>query len=457
VLCAYLIFYKFTRHRRKPLGRRLREAFEELGTAFIKIGQLLSLRYDLLSQEDCDELHHLLDSVAPFPYELAREIFKHDFGIYPEKAFRSFSAQPVSSGSIAQVHEAMHKGGTRVAVKIRRPWIGKQIEQDVRIFSVLARVAQFFSPRLRRLKFTDVLAEINSSLLREIDLRNESSNIKAFTRQLEERRYERDGIGRIAVPKVYDKLCSYNVLTMEFLEGIPLIDWKEPDKRRGYDALASVNTVLSNHVAWLFGDRSLMIHGDPHPANLIIMRNGDVGLVDFGIVSVVPEGMVKKLNNTFFAVYMKDADTAARGTLSFAGKASDEVLLKKIAPDVGRFVSHAHEGNIAYWIYTIIEILGKHGLPFPRELAIMGRGFVVIDGVIHALDESKGMIDLVSAEFEYGIRNRALRNIRETDYFPLLFVLSEKLKGNPQMLSALVGRYADDPFLILEDIRRSLT
>ena len=184
----YLVFYKFTKYQNKTLGTRIRLACEELGFVFIKIGQILSTRYELLSREDCAELQKLLDSVPPVPYEQIQKIFLEDFNTTPENIFQNWNPVPMASASVAQVYKAHIPKYGDVAVKVRRPRIEKNIRSDLAILKRLGKIAQIFSKNLRQTNLNEVFNQVESWLLAEIDFRNEANNLDRISNQYHGRR-----------------------------------------------------------------------------------------------------------------------------------------------------------------------------------------------------------------------------------------------------------------------------
>src|SRR6185369_15945773 len=284
-LSELLVFHHFNRHRRERFGFRLRVACERLGLAFIKIGQILSTRYDLLPADDCRELQGLLDAVPPIPYAEVERLFLQDFGRLPEACFESFDRQPVASASVSQVHQAVLRGN-KVAVKVRRPGVAATLQSDIRIFRFLARAAQLFSWKLRHVDLQEVLRQAESWMRMETDFLNEVGNIEAVIRYYNSGAGERAGeYGRALVfPKPYREFCSSGILTMEFLEGVLVRNFRSVAGDPAYDAERSLCALVRATLRALVVEEEFYFHGDPHPSNILIMPGGRIGLLDLGLL-----------------------------------------------------------------------------------------------------------------------------------------------------------------------------
>ena len=453
----YLLFHKLTSHRKKVFGERVRLACEELGPTFIKMGQLLSLRYDILDAADSKELHKLLDGVPPFSYRVAREIIKHDLGGYPEKLFKKFDTEPFASASISQVHKAVLHDGTKVAVKVRRPWIGKPIEQDIKIIRRFITVLQVFSPTLRKLRAVTIVDELHSALLKEIDFRHEASNLEKARKYYGKYTESpvRPELGHIIFPTLYTEFSSYNVLTTEFLSGVTLKDYSDIIGDPQYDIKKSVSTVINGCVREMFNDSHYFFHADPHPANLIIMKNGDIGLIDFGIVGEFDERFTQRANDLFFAVYARNTELVIDNALKLTGT-TDKNYRERIRRDVEEYLENTCAEGIGYWFLGVAKIFAKHGIPFPRELTMLGRSNLIMDGLLHMVDPEKTTLDIIGPELKRGIKKRMIKNITNADYFSILYNLTEKVKRNPASFNKAIDRYAEDPLLIIRDIKKEL-
>jgi ubiquinone biosynthesis protein len=258
----------------KPLPERVRLALEELGPTFVKFGQIVSSRRDLVTDEYYVELCKLQTEVAPFPSKEVRSIIANELGKPVSKLFKKFDDKPVGSASVAQVHAAQLPEGARVAVKIQRPDIEEVIELDLAVLLDLARFVDRHVPEISAVNPIGVVLEFSSTLRKELDFNNEASNIERFGAQFANNRW-------IKVPRVFRELTTSQVLTMEFISGYEIMDVSAL-KRAGIDPVA-----LSEHITELIYEQVFdhgFFHGDPHPGNMLVLPGGVAGLLDYGMM-----------------------------------------------------------------------------------------------------------------------------------------------------------------------------
>lgn len=258
----------------EPLPVRVRMALEELGPTFVKFGQIVSSRRDLVTDEYYEELCKLQANVPPFPAKEARKIIEEETGLRLGQIFRSFDDTPVGAASIAQVHRAELLDGTLVAVKVQRPDITERIERDLAILQDLAAFIERHSPDLSSLNPVGVVTEFSETLLKELDFTNEAVNAERFAKEFE-------GNPWIRVPAVYRDISTSRVMVMDFLKGFPPVD-VEQLKENGIDPRE-----LAKHLTELLFEQIFshgFFHGDPHPGNMKIQEGGVTALLDYGMM-----------------------------------------------------------------------------------------------------------------------------------------------------------------------------
>ncbi|HST26384.1 MAG TPA: AarF/ABC1/UbiB kinase family protein [Gaiellaceae bacterium] len=275
---------------RSQRGQHLREMFDELGPTFVKFGQLLSTRPDIVPPDIILELRKLQDDVTPFPYDQVEQVVEAELGLPIEKLFVEFSERPVAAASIGQVHAALLPNGRRVAVKVQRPVAPKQIEADL---ALLYQAAKITKERVRALDFIDargLVDEFARSIRQELDYRNEARNAQTFHRNFA-------GDPHIRVPKVIWSYTRARVLTLEYLEGIQIQDVDPEDytieerRRLAYLMTEAWMTMIFRHG---------FFHGDPHPANVLVLGSPErLGLVDFGLSGKLSDDDMSKLTRLF--------------------------------------------------------------------------------------------------------------------------------------------------------------
>jgi ubiquinone biosynthesis protein len=280
-------------------GRHLRELLDELGPTFVKFGQLLSMRPDVLPPDLISELRALQDDVRPFPYEHAEQVIEEDLGLSLERLFVDFEVEPMAAASIGQVHRATLPNGREVVVKVQRPGAPRQIEADLALLYQAARIAK---ERVRALDFVDargLVDEFARAIRQELDYRLEARNADQFHRHFA-------GHPHIRIPKVYWSYTRARVLTLEYLPGtqvadLPLDAYTMEERRR----LAYLITEAWMAMIFKHG----FFHGDPHPANILVLDQVDhVGLVDFGSVGKLTDDDMAKLTRLFIDAANENVD-----------------------------------------------------------------------------------------------------------------------------------------------------
>ncbi len=270
-------------------GRRLREMLDELGPTFVKFGQLLSTRPDVMPPDIIAELRSLQDDVTPIAFADVRRVVEEEMGLTLEQAFLRFDELPIAAASIGQVHRAALPTGDEVVVKVQRPEAPRQIESDLQLMRSAARVVR---ERVRALDFIDAEAlvdEFGRSIRQELDYQHEARNAETFRRNFGDS-------AEVAVPRVIWRYSSARVLTLEFLAGIQFADLdlheQTPEQRRelAYRMTDAWMTMIFRHG---------FFHGDPHPANILLLEDGRIGLVDFGLAGRLTDEDMTRLTRLF--------------------------------------------------------------------------------------------------------------------------------------------------------------
>ena len=283
-------------------GRHLREMLDELGPTFVKFGQLLSTRPDVVPPDIVVELRGLQDDVRPFPFAQIREVIEAELGLTLEQAFLRFDEQPIAAASIGQVHRALLPNGDEVAVKVQRPNAPRQIEDDL---ALLYQAARMIKERVRALDFIDAQAlvdEFARSIRQELDYKLEARHAENFRRDFADSEL-------VVVPKVYRDYSSTRMLTLEYLDGIQLVDLDlnstSLEERR---ALAYLVTQTWMEMIFEHG----FFHGDPHPANVLVLDGGLIGLVDFGLAGKLTDEDMARLTRLFIDAATENVDALPR-------------------------------------------------------------------------------------------------------------------------------------------------
>jgi ubiquinone biosynthesis protein len=371
-----------------PLPVRLRLALEELGPTFIKFGQVLSSRRDLLPDDIYWELCKLQDGVPPFDGALAQTIAETELKRPLTSLFSSFSISPVGGASIAQVHRAELPNGTKVAVKVQRPGIEKVIELDLAILHDLARFAEKNVPDLSGMNPVGVVEEFSATLLKELDFTHEAANAERFRKQFE-------GNPAIKAPKVYRHLSTSRVLTMEFISGLSV---KDPVALReaGIDpvALAESMTQLIYQQIFDFG----FFHGDPHPGNMYVLPGGVVGLIDFGMMGSFTAAFRSSIAQLLAGLAKKDHQQVMSAILEISEERYTSQPSKMLA-EVEAFSDLHLSGalkdiNLGHVLNQLLELLRRNRLRMNGAFYLGIKAFTQVEAIGRTLDPDLNFIQL---------------------------------------------------------------
>jgi ubiquinone biosynthesis protein len=284
-------------------GQHLREMFDELGPTFVKFGQLLSTRPDVVPPDIILELRKLQDDVTPFPFEQVEQVVQADLGLSIDKLFTTFEERPLAAASIGQVHVATLPNGRRVAVKVQRPNAPRQIEADISLMYQAAKIAK---ERVRALDFVDarsLVDEFARSTRQELDYRNEARNAQAFHRNFA-------GDQHVRIPKVIWSYTRSRVLTLEFLDGVQIRDI-DPDEYTLEERRRMAYVMTEAWMTMIF--RHGFFHADPHPANVLVLGHPErIGIVDFGLAGKLSDDDMSKLTRLFIDAASENVEALPR-------------------------------------------------------------------------------------------------------------------------------------------------
>jgi ubiquinone biosynthesis protein len=356
-------------------GRHLREMLDELGPTFVKFGQLLSTRPDIVPPDIVAELRLLQDSVTPFPYADVQRVVREELGQPIERLFLEFDEVPVAAASIGQVHRAVLPNGRRVAVKVQRPRAPGQIESDIQLLEQAARLVR---ERVHALEFIDTQELVNEfarTIRLELDYRQEGRNADVFHRNFAAHPH-------VAVPRVYWTYTRARVLTLEYLEGVQVSDleldaWSIEQRRK----LAYV--IAEAWMAMIF--RHGFFHGDPHPANILVLSPDRIGLVDFGLVGKLTDRDLSKLTRLFIDAVNENIEVLPR-RLSDLGvrypKEREEEFVAELHQIFARYYgSSLQEIDPMALIREGFDLIYKLNLRLPTRFVMLDKAIATVGAV----------------------------------------------------------------------------
>ncbi|MBN1311487.1 MAG: AarF/ABC1/UbiB kinase family protein [Anaerolineae bacterium] len=369
------------------LAAHFRQALEELGPTFVKLGQILSTRPDLLPLPYIAELSKLCDTVPPEPWGAVHQVLVEEYGREPEEIFDSIGRQPIAAASLAQVHIATLPGGEEVVIKVQRPNILATISTDLEILMELARAAR--PTTLGQIyDFVAIAEDFSFTLRSELDYRREGRNADRFRANFVDEQY-------LYIPHVYWDLSTPRVLVQERIQGIKIDDVAALDAA-GYDrheiALHCAHIVVKEVLEDSF------FHADPHPGNLVVMPGGMIGAMDFGMVGHLSERDRRNLIRLYYVSVTLDADGIVEQLIRM-GAAGTEVNRPVLARDIGRLLVKYHglplrDIRAQEVVEEIMPIAFRHRLRLPSDLWLLGKTLATMEGVGLHLDPDFDLFEI---------------------------------------------------------------
>jgi predicted unusual protein kinase regulating ubiquinone biosynthesis (AarF/ABC1/UbiB family) len=370
---------------------------EAMGPTFIKLGQLLSTRFDLLPASYTAALSRLQDEVEPFDFELVEQTIAEELGSDVRHLFADFDPTPLAAASLGQVHRATLHSGREVAVKVQRPGVREQVRGDMATLARIASVADKGSDLGRTYGFARLLREFERSLRLELDYRREARNLVRFAELTSE--YD-----LLVVPEPILDLTSRRVLTMEYIDGRKVTD-VGPLGLLDIDADAMVEQLFSAYLKSMLD--SGFLHADPHPGNLLVTADGRLGIIDLGMVATVPPRIQDQVVRLLVAISDDNGEQAAR-VLADMGQPLDTYDPRAFRDDVTHLVSDAvSEGPDLQAGRVLVElsrISGVHGLRPPPEMAMVGKALLNLDQSTLHLDPDFVPADAIRANLPHILR-----------------------------------------------------
>jgi len=435
---------------RYSIPERVRHTMEELGPTYIKLGQILSTRPDLLPPEYIEELSKLLDAAPPVATEEIVAELEQELDASVQDIFEHFETEPIASASIGQAHRAVLKDGTSVVVKVRRPGIERVVEADL---DLLTRQARFLEHRLaiaRDYRLADLMDEFSRTLRDELDYTNEGRNTDRLRHNLQQD-------PRVIVPQVYWDLTTGRVITLQELHGYKLLDL-EVLKTEGYDLAAIAKVIVDVYLKQVFVDG--FFHADPHPANILICDE-QIGFVDFGMMGYLTPSTKDLLADLLSGSLNQDVNQVAQ-TVMRLGAIDRHTDINGLRRDIQRLFMRYYglaleEVHLGEFLGDIMAVAFHHRIHLPADLAMLARTVVVLEGVALTLDPGFVLVEkarpfvmqLVSERLSLQhLGERAMRTLRDLDQ--LVQVL-------PQRLESLSGQLEQGDMTLGIDFRRLQT
>jgi ubiquinone biosynthesis protein len=362
-------------------AEQLAADLEAMGPTFIKLGQMLSTRVDLLPRPYTDALSRLQDQVAPIPFEDVERVVTEELGVDLRHGFTSFDEQPLAAASLAQVHRAVLRSGREVAVKVQRPGIRQQITDDLAALGELARFADDHTKVGRRYGLSTLLEQFRKALLAELDYTREATNLVRLREILE--RWP-----RLVVPQPVPDYTTSRVLTMDYLPGRKVTDLT-PLARTDIDGEPLVDDLFSGYLQQMLGEG--FFHADPHPGNVLLTSDGRLAVLDVGMVGRLSPGAREQCVRLLLAVSDGNGDAAADVFVGLGTKGEDfdaDRFRTAASELVLRSVDLGHRLQAGTVVLELTRIAGECGLRPAPEMALVGKALLNLDQVAQTLDPS---------------------------------------------------------------------
>lgn len=380
---------------------RVRLVLEELGPTFIKLGQILSNRPDLVPRELQDELEKLQEDVPAFSSEEAAAIIERELGRPLEELFTDFDERPLAAASIAQIHRAVLPSGETVAVKVQRPGLAELVDVDIDILGELAVLLERYVPESRNVSPRDLVSEFERGMRQELDFGRERTAIERFAKQ-----FSRDE--GIKVPRVYRSLSSGRVLTIEYIDGRPLSQLlgeagdiagaaegrgaggTAGREAEGHEAdgprIAKLGAELTLKQIFVHG----FFHADPHPGNILVLDDGRLCYLDFGLTGSLIQRDLEVVSDVLTSIIGRNEQKAARAVVKLAGRRDFEAaqrIERDVAELIDRFQSvQAGDFSFTALLSELIGVLVDENLRLPPDLFLLVKALITIEGVATGLD-----------------------------------------------------------------------
>ena len=421
---------------------RLRLAMVELGPTFIKLGQILSTRPDIIPKEYADEFGKLQDKVLSLPYDEIEAYVREELGAPVDELFSELSPIPLAAASIAQVHRGRLKSGEEVVIKVRRPGIKQVIETDVDILLGLAYLIENHIPQADIYDPVGVVKEFRRTINREMDFTREGHTIDRFAKNF-------SNSDTVHVPKVHWPLTGEGVLTMEYIDGIKVSNTRRLQEE-GYDLKAIARNGADAFLKQVLVDG--LFHGDPHPGNFFILPGNSICMLDYGMVGRLDNEIKYQLVDLLLAILHREVDTVIT-LLLYSGDIAEDIDNKQLKRDLTELIDNYYEIplqeiNAGRLLTEFIEILTVYRIKFPADLMLLGKALITIEGIGRQLDPAFNMIDHLRPFMEKLVRDKVTPTHLSKEMLRVVQSYGALAKNLPRDLKEFINRVNRNKFKI---------
>lgn len=369
-------------------GERLRLALEELGPTFIKMGQILSTRSDILPKNIIKELEKLQDKAPAFSFDEVKSVIQNEFGESLEEAYAEFEPTPLAAASIAQVHKALLWSGKTVVVKVQRPGIEKIIAQDMRILEDIAKFVDNHTKYGKIYNFTKMVEDFKKRLEEELDFRIEGENAEKFKKN-----FLKDK--KVKIPSIIWTHTTRRVLTMEYIGGIPLNDFNAIDEA-GLDRGAIARNLAKSVLNQILRDG--FFHGDPHPGNIMVLEDGTIAFLDFGMVGSLSPERKRQFSKMLLGIVYKNSRMIIESIIDL-NAVTLNVNMKKLEKDINnlrdRYVEIPLEKlKVGEVLNGIFDLVFSYNIVIPNEFNMLAKSLITLEGIVEKLDPKISVLEV---------------------------------------------------------------
>ena len=415
---------------------KVRLMLQELGPTYVKMGQIVSSRAEVLPVEWMLELNKLQSNVPPFPSDEVREIIIEELGNAPERLYEEFDPTPFAAASTAQVHRAVLVDGTKVVVKVQRPGIRKQMKADIGVMGNLSNVLERRLQYARDIDLPGMIEEFGEGIIRELDYGGELYNVKRLTRNME-------GMPGVAVPRVYPQLSSSKVLTMDFMAGVKINNVQAIDAA-GLDRLEIGENTLRALIKQLLIDG--FFHADPHPGNILVdLETGTVGFLDMGMMGEIDLNQRLNLINLLMVSRQKDPAGLARAVRSlsvpFRKRVDDAAFYKDFERMIGRYMDPDSPTSFGPLMNIVFDLLASHGLRLDSDLTLAIKAMMQAEAIYTALyPEGGGLVEMgFDTVKELALQETTADNVKDLLIRQASVLAQDLVKELPSLKDATLG------------------
>ena len=411
---------------------------EAMGPTFVKLGQLLSSRSDLLPPTYIDALSRLQDNVAPFPFSEVERIVTEDLGVRISKAFFEFDEEPLAAASLGQVHRATLREGQRVVVKVQRPDIKKQVSEDLEALAEIAAVLDRRTKIGKRFHFSDMMIEFRKTLLAELDYRREANHLTTLADNLAD-------FERLVVPRPVPAYSTVRVLTMDHIEGSK-INSLSPVALLEIDGEALAEELFRAYLKQIFIDG--FFHADPHPGNVFITFDGHLALLDLGMVSRLAPRLQEQILQMVLAISEGRADDVGDVAIKI-GETTPEFQEKEFRQRVEDVVARTQDATLGELqvgkvFLDMAKDAGEAGVRLPPELTVLGKALLNLDGIGRILAPNFDPTASIQRNSSRIMRQRMLKSVSPGSIYGGLLEVKDLVTRLPSRVNKILDAAADN-------------